>query len=242
MTADIEDRPLRAYQDIHTAWERLAEYLGEDFRPHLTDCQSCCTFVEEEFARYGPVDFYRFSRGYLYELTCFHFTPYKDPFFRMVTRFAEAHALRNLGDVGCGVGLDAQALMSAGYAVTLYDFPCPSLGYAAWRLARDLGTCDVTRPLSDLASECHDLVYAVDVVEHLAEPAAFVGRLFTAAKHVAVNLFAHDQGPWDGKDMHYPLDHWSLLPVFSRYGDLVQVAISGDTVCTLWRCKRGSTL
>jgi len=241
VTGGAGDRPLRAYQDIHTAWERLAEYLREEFRPDLTDYTACCAFVEEEFARHGPVDFYRLSRGYLYELTHFHFTPYKDSFFQMVVCFAQAHGLTDLGDVGCGVGLDAQALMSAGFTVTLYDLQCPSLDYAAWRLERDLGAGDVARTLDDLDGERHDLVYAVDVLEHLAEPAAFVDRLFAAGDHVAVNLFAHSRHPWDGRDMHFPQDHWSLLPVFTRQADLVQVAVSGETVCTLWRRRARET-
>lgn len=235
MTIEAAGSSLPAYRDIETAWERLSEYLGAQFQPHLTDYRECCTFVEDEFARYGPEDFYRLSHGYLYDLTHFHFMSHKNAFFRMVMDFADAHGLMNLGDVGCGVGLDAQALMSAGYAATLYDVPCPSRAYAAWRLERDLGARGVTRPLCDLGRQRHDLVYAVDVLEHIANPSPLVRRLFTTAEYVAVNLFAHDSRPWDGVDMHYPLDHWSLLPVFGRHGHLVQVAISGETVCTLWR-------
>jgi SAM-dependent methyltransferase len=237
VTSTVEDPPLRAYRDIQSAWERLADYLRSGFRTHLTDYEACCTFVEEEFARYGPEDFYRSSHGYLYELTHFHFTPYKDAFFRMVTRFADAHGLKELGDVGCGVGLDAQALVQAGYEVTLYDMACPSLEYAAWRLERDMGIRDTTRPMDGLGDRRHDLVYAVDVLEHIADPVSFTDKLFAAADHVAVNFFEHDRGPWDGKDMHYPLDHWSLLPAFGRHGELLEVAISGATVGTLWRSR-----
>ena len=238
--SDAEELLLRAYHDIQTAWERLADYLRDDFRRDLTDYESCCLFVEKEFARYGPEDFYRLSHGYLYELTHFHFTPYKDSFFRMVTRFADAHRLKELGDVGSGVGLDAQALMQAGYGVTLYDMSCPSLEYAAWRLDRDMGVREATRPLDDLGDQRHDLVYAVDVLEHIADPVPFVDRLFGAADYVAVNFFEHDRGPWDGKDMHYPLDHWSLLPVFGQHGELLEIGISGATVSTLWCSRAGA--
>ncbi|WP_165984064.1 bifunctional 2-polyprenyl-6-hydroxyphenol methylase/3-demethylubiquinol 3-O-methyltransferase UbiG [Streptomyces sp. YIM 98790] len=235
MTTATGRQPLRAYGDIGPAWQRLAAYLGEDFRSGLTDFEACCTFVEKEFARYGPEEFYRSSNGYLYELTHFHFSPYKDDFFRMVTRFADAHGLRTLGDVGCGVGLDAQALMRAGYQVSLYDMPCPSLDYAAWRLQQDMGTKDVTFPLDHLGGRRLDLVYAVDVIEHIPDPAAFAGRLFGAADYVAVNFFPHDPRPWDGKDMHYPENHWTLLPAFGRHGELLEAGISGATVGTMWR-------
>lgn len=226
---------LRAYPEISTAWDRLADYLEDGFRPELTDYDTCCGFVEQEFAKYGPHDFYRRSYGYLYELTHFHFMPHKDAFLSVVTGFADAHGLGALADVGCGVGLDGQALMASGYEVTLYDFEAPSLRYAAWRLARDRGTGNVVRRLDELGRIRHDLAYAVDVVEHVANPAPFVARLFAAADHVAVNLFEHDPRPWDSRDMHVPLNHWKLLPVFARYGELVQLGISGATVATVWR-------
>lgn len=231
----VAREPLRAYPDLETAWGRLAAYLGPTFRPELTDYGACCAFVEEEFSQLGPEEFYHHSHGYLYELTHFHFSPYKDPFFAALTGFAEAHGLRDLADVGCGVGLDAQALLAAGYEVTLYDVDCPSLRYARWRLRRDRGTRGITRRLDDLGSARHDLAYAVDVLEHVPEPAAFIARLFAAADHVVVNLFEHDPGPWDGHDMHFPLNHGTLLPLFGQYGELVQVGISGATVVTVWR-------
>lgn len=224
----------RAYAEIGTAWDRLAEFLGGDFDPALTDYGACCAFVEDEFARLGA-DFYRTSVGYLYELTHFHFSPYKDPFFKTVVAFAEESGLRSIADVGCGIALDAQILLTAGYEVALYDFDSPSTRYATWRLTRDIGGRHVVHALDQLGHRRHDLVYAVDVLEHAPDPVALVAGLFAAGNHVCVNLFEHDPSPWDGGDMHYPLNHWRLLPVFSRDGELLQAGISGDTVVTLWR-------
>lgn len=229
---------IRAYPDIDTAWTRLREFAGESFRAELTDYGACCSFVEEEFARYGPADFYTRSVGYLYELTHFHFMPHKDVFFDMVIRFATEHGLEDIGDIGCGIGLDAQALIGSGVKVALYDLPSPSLDYARWRLEADVGLAGVVRPLGVLGDEHHDLIYAVDVLEHIPDPAAQLPQLFRAADFVAVNLFPHDLGPWDGRDMHYPLDHWRLLPEFSRHGDLMEVATAGETICTLWRSRK----
>lgn len=225
---------MRAYPEIAIAWDRLAEFLGGDFEPALTDYGACCRFVDAEFARLGA-DIYRSGVGYLYELTHFHFSPHKDAFFEVVTTFAEESGLRSIADVGCGVALDAQVLLGAGCDVALYDFDSPSTRYATWRLTRDMGARHVVRAFDQLPYGRHDLVYAVDVLEHALEPAALVADLFAAGRHVCVNLFEHDPSPWDGKDMHYPLNHRRLIPVFSQYGDLLQVGISGDTVVTLWR-------
>jgi SAM-dependent methyltransferase len=225
----------RAYPDIAAAWTRLEEFLGASFRPELTDYEACCAYVEEEFARLGAEDFYSQSTGYLYDLTHFHFMAHKDRFFDLVARLTRTQGLRDLGDVGCGVGLDAQALMADGNDVTAYDIPSPSLDYARWRLAADTGAGNVVRPLDALGDRRHDLVYAVDVLEHVPDPAALVPRLFESGRFVAVNLFPHDPEPWDGRDMHYPLDHTRLLPELARHGELVELAVAGETVSALWR-------
>ncbi|MGH3168757.1 MAG: hypothetical protein ACRDN0_23110, partial [Trebonia sp.] len=121
---------------------------------------------------------------------------------------------------------------------TLYDFHSPSRDYAEWRLGTDLGLSGVTRSFDELGAERHELVYAVDVLEHIPDPLAEIPRLLKSADFVAVNLFGHDPGPWDGRDMHYPLDHWRLLPEFSRDAELVEAGTVGDTVCTLWRTRK----
>lgn len=232
----IGDPALRAYSDIPAAWSRLAAYLGDDFDPALTDYATCCLHVTNEWTRLGD-RFYTESTSYLYDLTHFHFTPHKDPFFRVVTDFASAHGLRDLADVGCGIGLDAQALLAAGYEVDLYDIESPSPRYANWRIRRDHGREVPVQPLDALGTATHDLVYAVDVIEHIPHPLPTVETLFRCAPYVCVNLFEHDRSAHDPTDMHYPLDHWTLLPAISDMGTLVQLASSSETVVTLWRSK-----
>lgn len=227
-------RSFRAYPSINVAWRRLEDYLGEKFDPDLTDYSNCCEFVENEFTRLGPL-FYQQSIGYLYELTHFHFSTYKDGFFDVVRRTADELGLSDLADVGSGIGLDAQALASDELDVTLYDFDSPSLQYAVWRLQRDRKKETRVHSLEKLGSYTHDLVYAVDTLEHLAAPEPFVAQLFASGRYVCVNFFEHDRSTWDGRDMHFPLDHWSLLPEFGRHGELMQLAISGATITTLWR-------
>lgn len=55
---------------------------------------------------------------------------------------------------------------------------------------------------------------------------------------MCVNFFEHDPLPWDGKDMHFPLNHRILLPEFSRHGELIQLATSGATITALWKGYR----
>lgn len=227
---------LRAYPDIDLAWHRLAEHLGDDFDPALTDYATCCLRVNDEWARLGD-RFYAESTSYLYDLTHFHFTPHKDSLFRVVTEFADAHGLRDLADVGCGVGLDAQALLAAGYDASLYDIDSPSTRYASWRIRRDRGHEVRVGSLDALTGVRHDLAYAVDVIEHAPSPVATVETMLRCAPYVCLNLFEHDRSPCDPADMHYPLNHWTLLPALSGMGTLLQLASSGETIVTLWRSK-----
>lgn len=234
MTEAAMTQVLRAYPSIGVAWQRLADYLGNDFDPALTEFGRCCEFVESEFDLLGSA-FYEQSIGYLYELTHFHFSTYKDPFFELVIGVASRLGVRRLADVGCGIGLDAQALSALRFQVAMFDVDCPSTRYASWRMAHEGLSNIPVRPFNELGTDRFDLVYAVDVLEHVADPVPFIRRLFDTAGLVCVNLFEHDPSAWDGRDMHFPLDHWTLLPAFAQHGDLIQLGISGATVTTLWR-------
>jgi SAM-dependent methyltransferase len=154
-----------------------------------------------------------------------------------VTNFAEAHVLRRFADFGCGIGLDAQMLIQRGYEVDFFDLISPSTKYLQWRLRHDLG-CEVG--IHDPYETVHvkyDLAYAVDVIEHVADPLVLVERLFLAADYVCLNLFCHDQITRAANDMHYPLNHWTLLPKMCEMGTLIQLEISGDTIVTLWQSR-----
>lgn len=89
---------VRAYRSIDVAWQRLAEFLGGDYDSSLTDYHVCCEYVEAEFARLRK-SFYHRSVGYLYELTHFHFSSYKDPFFDVVEAAMSGLGLSSVADV-----------------------------------------------------------------------------------------------------------------------------------------------
>jgi SAM-dependent methyltransferase len=157
----------RAYPCLATAWERLAAYLGDRFDPALTDFEVLRRFLDQEWARLGS-RFYESSLGYVYDLTFFHYMDAKDAFFHLVTRFAEAHRITRVADIGCGIALDAQALIQAGYEFDGYNLENPSLAYARWRLDRDLSGSNHVWPITQLAGRRYPLAYAVDVIGHVA--------------------------------------------------------------------------
>lgn len=226
---------MRAYPDIATAWQRLAEHLGEHFNPTLTDFDTCRAYLDREWARLG-VRFYDDSMGYLYDLTHFAFMGAKDRFFQVIAEHARAHGLARLADIGCGVGLDAQALLKSGFDVDLFDLPNPCLRYAAWRLERDLAAGHRVHPISELPHDDYDLVYAVDVLGHVPNPPTLIDTLFATGRHVCINLFLHDpRHRYGPADLHPRLDHERILPLLQQQGTLVRLDTSGDTIITVWR-------
>ncbi|EDN71332.1 conserved hypothetical protein [Beggiatoa sp. PS] len=226
---------LKSYNNIEIAWNRLKEYLGDTFDSTLTDFPTCCAFSTNEVARYGD-RFYQESYTYLYELTHFHFSPYKERFFHVIVNFMDFHSLSQLGDFGCGIGLDAQALMQYGYEVELFDFESSSSEYLRWRLRRDLKREVKIRDIYNTPlQQRYDLVYAVDVLEHAINPFLLIRRLFAAGDYVCINLFPHETRKHVPIDLHFPLNHWKLLPAMCELGTLLQVENSGDTVVTLWK-------
>jgi SAM-dependent methyltransferase len=225
----------RAYPCLATAWDRLAAYLGDQFDPALTDFEALRRFLDQEWARLGS-RFYESSLGYLYDLTFFHYMDAKDAFFQLVTRFAEANRITRIADVGCGIALDAQALIHAGYEVDGYDLENPSLAYARWRLCHDLPGRNRVQPITQLPGRRYPLAYAVDVIGHASDPLALIELMLRSADHVAINLPPHDpRHRYGPADLHPSLDHSRILPIVQQQAVLIAVAPCGHGVVTLWR-------
>ncbi|MBQ0926706.1 class I SAM-dependent methyltransferase [Saccharopolyspora endophytica] len=226
---------MRAYADISTAWQRLATYLGADFRPELTHFTTLRTFLDTEWARLGDA-FYKQSVGYLYDLTHFHYMRVKDPFFTFLLEFAREHSITDIADVGCGIALDTQALLQADLDVHGYDLDNPSLDYARWRLNRDLNEAHRIHALDQLPGRRHQLAYAVDVLGHAEDPADLIELLFTTADYVFLNLAPHDPDHRHGRaDLHPVLNHQRVLADLSKYGDLIRLGTQPPNVLTVWR-------
>lgn len=169
----------------------LREYLGPAYdHERLVDWEAQ---LEREAERVGDEQtLYRTSEAYLYNLTAFAMTRTKAPYLRDLVELVPAPA--RLLDYGCGIGSDGLMLAEHGYAVEFADFDNPSTRYLRHRLERrriDATVHDVDR---DTLPAGFDAVFAFDVIEHVDDPFAVLGRLEQLAELVVVNFLAAEPG------------------------------------------------
>ncbi|TGX54873.1 bifunctional 2-polyprenyl-6-hydroxyphenol methylase/3-demethylubiquinol 3-O-methyltransferase UbiG [Sphingomonas gei] len=88
---------------------------------------------------------------------------------------------RSVLDVGCGAGLLAEPLARMGAKVTGIDAAPENIGAArAHAAAMGLDLEYVAGGIEDLPGRRYDLVTSMEVIEHVSDPAAFVGGLVDA--------------------------------------------------------------
>jgi GT2 family glycosyltransferase/2-polyprenyl-3-methyl-5-hydroxy-6-metoxy-1,4-benzoquinol methylase len=196
----VADRFVRSWARAGELVE-LRRYLGERFDPQRVVHHASA--VEEESAAVGDeTAFYRTSETYLYDLTVFAMSGIKDPYHDALR--AHLPTAARVLDFGCGIGADGLRLAEHGYRVAFADFDNPSTRYLRWRLDRrglDAPVYDIER--DDIPSG-FDAAFAFDVIEHVADPVAFLERLEQRAAIVAVNLLEDD--PHDHEHhLHRPL-------------------------------------
>ena len=187
-----EEQELRAYLGADYDHERLVHYQRQ---------------LDEELERIGDEEtLYRTSEAYLYNLTAFAMTRTKEPYLD-VLRAALGPGSKVL-DYGCGIGSDGLALLEAGYDVSFADFDNPSTRYLRWRLnqrGRDARIYDLDR---EQPPDQFDLAFAFDVIEHVADPFAFVERLERCARMVLVNFLEPVPGE---TELHHDLPVGELV-------------------------------
>ncbi len=169
----------------------LKEYLGAEFSQDALEQHE--SRLEREFLDTGDEDaFYRTTHGYLYDLTVFALSRTKVPYLAVIEQSFSPGS--RLLDYGCGIGSDGLALLEAGYDVSFTDFDNPSTDYLRWRLGRRGLKAEIFDLDGPPLPEGFDLAYAFDVIEHVADPVAFLQSMEATSSHVLVNLLEPEEG------------------------------------------------
>jgi SAM-dependent methyltransferase len=163
----------------------LKEYLGDDYDQGRMERWDSA--IEEEFEQLGDeAALYRTSQAYLYDLTVFAMSGIKLPYLSLLRRHVPSGG--RILDYGCGIGADGLRLLEDGYDVAFADFDNPSTQFLRWRLERRGLQAPVYDIERDEIPAGFDATFAFDVIEHVDDPFAFVGRMESLARLVAVNL------------------------------------------------------
>jgi hypothetical protein len=194
--------------------EELRAYLGNKYTE-----KSETHLVEEwsAMARQSPEqieEFYRSTDAYLFDLTNWHAST-RFPYAEVIGSFACRHGFRHLLEFGCGIGTDGLKLLQRGFEVTFYDFRNPSTEYLEWRLAKRGGKGTI-RYAGEDELPAADLTFAIDVLEHVVDPAATLRRLGARTKALVPHFPITTQ---KGKyPMHFHLPKRELRGVLRQEG------------------------
>jgi SAM-dependent methyltransferase len=167
----------------------LAAYARSDDLVAIEErCRRSVSTVADEWRRRGVAAtdanavqrYYAESADYLYELTWWHTLVDDHTPLAYVTalRFAQQHGCRRYCDFGSGAGAGGVLFARHGFDVWLTDVGIDLLAYTRWRLAqRGLAATIIDAKSDALPTAAVDFVTALDVLEHLVDPAAAIERL-----------------------------------------------------------------
>lgn len=185
---------LEGYRDLpESMFAELGRYVGcEDLVEIQRRCTQAVANVKQEWqAKVDSVNpqsierFYDESQAMIYELMGWHTLGDDSSPLAYVTalHFAQQRGCRSYLDFGAGVGSGALLFARHGFPVALADISSPLLRFSAWRFStRSLSAQYLDLKACGLPSQAFDLVTAMDVFEHLVDPAAAVEPLWQALK------------------------------------------------------------
>ena len=166
----------------------LRDYLGTDFEQGRDGTGA----LADRWRALGPstpdevAAFYRQADDYLYDLALFHSSGERRDYVRDLAGIATRYDCTSALEFGCGTGSDGLSLMERGLDVTFMDYRGPLTRYLEWRLnRRGLAGRDILFVGEDSIPQA-DLVFALDVFEHLPEPETIAEVLAHKARKVLV--------------------------------------------------------
>ena len=176
----------------------LSEYTGEPRDvverrcEHAVDEQRELWYERERDNAESLTDFYNGCDAYVYELLWWHALQQGDaPIWNArLLDIAEQFSSKRYLDFGGGVGTNAILLGRAGVDVTVADISDVLQDCARWRLERrKIPAQFIDLKSTPLAAGAYDLISAVDVLEHVADPLETLATLHDALAPGGVLVF-----------------------------------------------------
>lgn len=211
---------------VESGLAELAMYFGISPVEARRSCASAVADSRREWesgARRTPaeiVGFYRATRSYIFEHVWWHATDGDNGAANvLILDWARARGARRYLDFGAGVGAGAILFARHGFAVTLADVSRSMLDFARWRLERrGLAAEYVDLCEAGLPEARYDLATAVDVLEHLADPARAVARIAVALRPGGALVWNDCTGPDPERPMHIVPSRYPIVRALRRAG------------------------
>jgi 2-polyprenyl-3-methyl-5-hydroxy-6-metoxy-1,4-benzoquinol methylase len=228
---------LEGYQELQKSLlDELGLYVGcQD----SAEIQLRCTEAVENLARewrekVDPTDrksvedFYNETEAEIYELMWWHTLSEDLSPLSYVTalQFALRQGCRSCLDFGAGVGSGSAVFARHGLKVGLADISSPLLAFSWWRFhLRSLEGEFFDLKTREVPSESFDMVTAMDVFEHLADPVEAVERLWSALKPGGFLFGRFGAEPNEDRPLHVVQD---FEPSFRRLREIGFVQVWQD--------------
>lgn len=201
-----ERRAVRDHLDICTEcwsawnayrWDRAADsvllaelrtYLEETGQPY-TPARDSSRELAATWNTTGPTAddrtaFFRKSEAYLYNLVVWHASGNRPSYVAEASPLLAQHKIKNITEVGSGIGSDTLALTALGHAVTPIDYDSPSTQFARWRQRR-AGIPDVVhQPGAPHGGPAPEALWIIDTLDHIPNPEEQLGPLLAASRIV----------------------------------------------------------
>ena len=203
---EIERRCRRAVDNLATEWRD---------KVHPTD-------------RMSIENFYNETEEEIYELMWWHTLSDDLSPLSYVTalKFAQRESCRSCLDFGSGVGSGSLLFVRNGLKVGLGDISSPLLEFSQWRFQlRRLPAAIFDLKKTDLPSHSFDMVTAMDVLEHLADPVEAVEKLSSVLRPGGFLFGRFSAEPNEDRPLHVVQD---FEPSFRRLSELGFVQVWQD--------------
>jgi SAM-dependent methyltransferase len=194
----------------------LEQFLGSRFQSGL---DSSWRLAEEwngspRRTRQEVEDFYRCTGWYVYNLVLWEASGQRRDYVAEAKGILDEWPIDSILDLGAGVGTDALRFSRMGFETFACEYNNESSRFMAWRATQHALPIRIISPDDPaLARVRVDLVWAMDVIEHLPDPASVLSRVLPNT-----NLFVYDtehSGTSGGRQpFHYQ----------HRFEDIAQIA------------------
>jgi len=228
---------LEGHSDLQRSLlSELGQYVGcHDVAEIRRRCTEAVATVKSEWTedagrgdRQAIVEFYDKTQAMIYELIWWHTLADDVSPLGYVTalEFAQEKGCRSYLDFGSGVGAGGILFGRHGFDVTLADISSLLLRFCQWRLdLRKIPARFLDLKTSRFPKEAFDIVTAMDVFEHLADPVRTVEEISEALTPRGY-LFARLHAEFDEeRPQHIVLD---FGPTFERLAALGFVEVWRD--------------